>query len=154
MRTKRKTPIPPAITAFWDASALVPLCCFQSQTSGARYAARTYATKVTWWSTPVEMVSAFNRLAREGLLTPEGKQQAITRLAYLRRTWSEVHPTDELRDIAERLLNVHKLRAADGLQLSAALVWCSHLPRSRHFIAADGTLAAAAAAEGFTVIRM
>lgn len=115
---------------------------------------RLYARKVVWWATPVEIVSSFNRLQREGDLTAEGKQQAMRRLAHLRRTWSEVQSSDEVRDAAERLLNVHKLRAADGLQLSAALLWCSHRPRGRHFIAADGVLARAAEVEGFVVIRL
>jgi predicted nucleic acid-binding protein len=102
----------------------------------------------------VEAVSSFNRLQRENNLTNEGKQQALTRLGYLRRKWNEIEPADEVRNTAERLLNIHRLRAADALQLAAALVWCKHQPRGRHFIGADGDLATAAEAEGFTVIRL
>jgi predicted nucleic acid-binding protein len=152
MKDKRKGPAP--LTAFWDTSAIVPLCCFQSRTAGAGRAARTYARQVAWWATAVEAVSAFNRLWREKNLTLEGKQQALRRLGYLRRRWNEIQPTDEVRDVAERLLSVHKLRAADALQLSAALIWCSHRPRGRSFIAADGDLSDAAEAEGFTVFRL
>jgi hypothetical protein len=102
----------------------------------------------------VEVVSSFSRLRREELLTQEGRQQALIRLDYLRSRWTEVQPTSEVREIAERLLNVHKLRAADALPLAAALIWCSHRPRGRHFIGADGDLADAAEAEGFTVMRL
>ena len=116
--------------------------------------ARHYARQVTWWAAPVEAVSSFCRLRRENNLTQDGKQQALNRLAYLRSRWTEVQPTNEVRETAERLLNVHKLRAADALQLSAALVWCSHHPRGRHFIGSEGDLASAAEAEGFTVIRL
>ena len=144
----------PILTAFWDTSAIVPLCCFQSQTAEADKTARVYARQVTWWVTPVEVVSSFNRLRREENLTEEGKQQALNRLAYLRTRWTEVQPGVEVRQTAERLLNVHKLRAADSLQLSAALVWCSHRPRGRHFIGSDGALADAAEVEGFTVILL
>lgn len=133
---------------------MVPLCCFQSQTAEARRTARLYPRQVIWWATPVEVVSSVNRLRREEKLTQEGKQQALSRLAYLRSRWSEMLPTSEVRDLAERLLNIHKLRAADALQLSAALVWCSHRPRDRHFIGGDGDLANAAEAQGFTVIRL
>ena len=99
-------------------------------------------------------MSAFNRLHREKSLTDEGRQQALNRLAYLRQRWSEIQPSDEIRDTAERLLNIHKLRAADALQLSAALVWCNHRSRGCHFIGGDGELADAAEAEGFRVIHL
>ena len=153
-RPRRKRVAKTELTAFWDTSAIVPLCCFQAQTTEAAKAVRIYARQVTWWATPVEVVSSFNRLRREENLTEEGKQQALNRLAYLRSRWTEVQPTSEVRQTAERLLNVHKLRAADSLQLSAALVWCSHRPRGRHFIGSDGDLAKAAEVEGFTVVRV
>jgi hypothetical protein len=78
----------------------------------------------------------------------------MTRLAYLRRRWSEVQPSDEVRDEAERLLGIHVLRAADALQLSAALVWCGRKAHGRHFVAGDGDLSRAAEAEGFSVVRL
>ena len=43
------------------------------------------------------------------------------------------------------------LRAADALQLAAALVWAKQLPRKRLFVCFDGRLAEAAGKEGFTV---
>ena len=153
-KPKQKRAAKPPVTAFWDTSAIVPLCCFQSKTSEARRTARLYARQVTWWATSVEVVSSLNRLRREEKLTQEGKQQALNRLAYLRSRWTEVQPINEVRETAERLLNVHKLRAADALQLSASLIWCSHRPQGRHFIGSDGELANAAEAEGFTVIRL
>ena len=113
-----------------------------------------YARQVTWWATAVEAVSSFNRLLREQALTAAGRQQALTRLAYLRQRWNEVQPSDEVRNEAERLLGVHKLRAGDALQLSAALVWCGQKAHGRPFIGADGDLARAAEAEGFTVILL
>src|SRR5947199_10118911 len=114
MKSKAKPPT--RVTAFWDTSGIVPLCCFQSPTADATETARVYARKVVWWTTGVEAVSAFNRLYREKNLTAEGKQQALHRLAYLRLRWSEIQPTDEVRDTADRLLGVHKLRAADAQQ--------------------------------------
>lgn len=153
-KPKQKRTAKPPVTAFWDTSGIVPLCCFQSQSAEAAKTARVYARQVTWWATPVEVVSSFSRLVREENLTLEGKHQALTRLAYLRSRWTEVQPTNEVRETAERLLNLHKLRAADAMQLSAALVWCSHRPRGRHFIGGDGDLSDAAEAEGFGVIRL
>lgn len=153
--TKRRSSAAAALlAAFWDTSGIVPLCCFQSQTAKARQAARTYAQQVVWWATAVEVISSFNRLVRERHLTNQESKQAFARLDHLRRRWNEVQPTEEARDRAERLLGTHKLRAADALQLSAALVWCANRPRGRHFIGSDGDLSDAAEADGFTVIRL
>lgn len=154
MKTKARRKSQPSVTAFWDTSALVPLCCFQTQTAQARQAARIYGRQVVWWGTVVEAVSSLNRLSREGTLTVDGSRQAFARLDYMRSRWNEVQPTEEVRERAERLLRIHKLRAADALQLAAALVWCNDRPRDRPLICGDGNLLEAAAAEGFTIIRL
>lgn len=144
----------PALTSFWDTSALVPLCCFQPQSAQARQVARTYNRHVVWWGTAIEAVSSLNRLTREGTLNAKESRQAFARLDYLRDRWNEVQPVEEVRDRAERLLRIHKVRAADALQLAAALLWCGDRPQTRALIAADGNLSNAATAEGFTVIRL
>jgi predicted nucleic acid-binding protein len=146
MKTKAKRKAAPSTTAFWDTSALVPLCCFQPQSAKAR--------QVVWWGTVIEAVSSLNRLTREGTLSVEENRQAFARLDYLRSRWNEVQPTEEVRERAERLLRIHKLRAADALQLAAALVWCEDRPRGRALIGDDGHLSEAAHAEGFTIIRL
>jgi predicted nucleic acid-binding protein len=154
MKTKNAGKRGPAITAFWDTSALVPLCCFQPQSARARQATRTYSRQVVWWGTVIEAVSSLNRLTRDGKLDVKESSQAFARLDYLRARWNEVQPTEEVRNRAERLLRIHKLRAADALQLAAALVWCGDRPAGRVLIGADGNLSEAAAAESFTVIRL
>ena len=154
MKTKRGGKPRAVMTAFWDTSALVPLCCFQPQSAQARQVARTYSRQVVWWGTVIEAVSSLNRLIREGTLNPKESGQAFARLDYLRGRWNEVQPTEEVRDRAERLLRIHKLRAADALQLAAALVWCGDRPQGRTLIGADSYLSEAAGAEGFTVVRL
>lgn len=154
MRTKGGRKPRPPMTAFWDTSAIVPLCCFQPQSAQARQVVRTYSRQVVWWGTVIEAVSSLNRLTREGTLKQKESRQAFARLDYLRDRWNEVQPTQEVRDRAERLLRIHKLRAADALQLAAALVWCEDRPRARALIGADGNLSEAAGAEGFTVISL
>ncbi len=57
-----------------------------------------------------------------------------------------------LRERALRLLSSHHLRAADSLQLAAALVWAREQPRGRVFISLDSRLGEAARREGFTVL--
>jgi hypothetical protein len=153
VKTKRKQRSEP-LTAFWDASGIVPLCCRQARTTQARQTARIYGRQVVWWATSVEPISAFNRLLREGEMSEEENCQSLERLNYLRHRWSEIQPTEEVRNLAERLLGAHRLRAGDALQLAAALVWCSQNPRGRCFIGADGHLSHAAQAEGFSVIHL
>lgn len=152
IKDKRKPQL--ALTAFWDTSALVPLCCFQPQSAQARQVARTYSRQVVWWGTIIEAVSSLNRLTRENALTVAESRQAFARLDYLRSRWNEVQPTEEVRERAERLLRIHRLRAADALQLAAALIWCDDRPRGRALIGADGNLSEAAGAEGFTIIHL
>lgn len=143
-----------ALSAFWDTSGVVALCCVQKQSSQAKQAARVYARQVVWWGTSVEAISALNRLIREGYLTANEIPQAFAKLDYLRRRWVEIEPASEVRNQAERLLGIYKLRAGDALQLAAALVWSRGYPRGRYFIGSDNALSIAAEAEGFDVVRV
>ena len=101
--------------------------------------------------TPVETTSAFARLARAGELDQHQFQMAMTRLAALREMWIEVQPSEGLRKLAEDLIQRHPLRAADALQLAAAMIWSRRHPRKRAFVCLDGDLAGAAGTEGFAV---
>jgi hypothetical protein len=46
------------------------------------------------------------------------------------------------------------LRAADSLQLGAALVWCRQKPAQRRFLSGDQKLCEAASAVGFAVVKL
>jgi predicted nucleic acid-binding protein len=109
---------------------------------------------VVWWAAPVEVCSSFARLARMGQLTPSGRVQAQVILDRLRSQWREIAPSPSLRDQAERLLDRFPLKAADALQLAAALAWTSGRPRSRAFISGDAQLLDAAAQLGFRAIQL
>jgi predicted nucleic acid-binding protein len=140
-------------SAFWDTSALVPLCVSQQATAAASQLAREQEM-VVWWATPVEARSAFARLARMQNLTASEFMQAQTRLERLRRAWREIQPTDALRAIAESLLDRYQLCAADSLQLAAACTWALNRPRDRRFISADRQLLEAARQTGFRAIEL
>jgi len=58
-------------------------------------------------------------------------------------------PTEQVRELAERVLLSHALSSADGLQLAAALAWCDERPRRRAFICGDKKLSKAAENLGF-----
>lgn len=138
--------------AFWDTSALVPLCCLQPQTQAARQAFRLFPGMTVWWATTVECVSALRRLERDLELTVQETQQSLHELDKYRQRWSEIAPQEELKVTAERLLRIHPLRAADSLQLAAAMIWCNRHPRGKAFVCSDEKLLEAAEEEGFNIV--
>ena len=138
--------------AFWDTSAIVALCVHQPAGGRIRGLLAEHRRLVVWWATPVEVRSALARLVRKESITQAGMSQALDRLAALRRSWSEVVPTDKVRNLADDFPERHALRAADALQLAAALVWCREKPRKRVFVCLDERLAAAAENTGFQVV--
>ncbi len=137
---------------FWDSSALLPLLVREPTSSKMEGILQRDPEVVLWWATPVECVSALARLHREGDLTPSDLQKARDLLDSLRARCFEVQPIEEVRARAERLLAVHRLRAADSLQLAAALVWCRDHPRGVNFVSLDDRLRLAAALEGLLVM--
>jgi len=59
--------------------------------------------------------------------------------------------TDSIANDACLLLERYPLRAADALQLAAALEACDHKPQSFVFVTADQRLADAARKTGFSI---
>jgi hypothetical protein len=60
-----------------------------------------------------------------------------------------VQPSDALRSRAAQLVDLLDLRAADALQLAAALVWCEGQAQGQVFVSADQRLRDAAIISGF-----
>jgi len=143
-----------APAAFWDTSGIIPLCCQQPQSARARQALRAHSEIIVWWATPVEAISAFCRLHRQGLFSTPQLKQSEAAIEYLRQRWHEIQPLIELQQEAERILHLHALRAADALQLAAALIWCHQRPRGHHFISADSHLLRAADRESFAILDL
>jgi len=137
---------------FWDASAVIPLCLKEPRTALVKRIAEKDPSLVAWWATPIECYSAFARLRREGILTKEGERRARQIISSMAAEWSEIQPGNRLREGAARGLLLHPLRAADSLQISAALVWTNDRPSGRHFVCLDLRLREAAHREGFTVL--
>jgi hypothetical protein len=149
----RRTKSAPA-PAFWDTSALLLLICQQPKSQRARATQRSYQAINVWWGTRVECHSALRRLIREGNLSGKEENQAFLSLERLSAQWVEIQPSEEARQLAERLLKLHPLRAADALQLSAALIWCNRHPYGKTFIGDDTRLLEAAEIEGFNIVRI
>ena len=137
---------------FWDSSALVPLLVAERR-SGELTAALTSDREVTvWWATPVECLSAIYRYHKESPLPQAALALAIERMRALVEDADTVAPTDQVRRRAGRLVATHSLRAADALQLAAALVWCEEQPSGETLVTLDERLRGAASREGFSVM--
>jgi hypothetical protein len=139
------------VVRFWDSSALVPLCLEQPLSARARTLYQTDPEQVVWWGSAIECASAVARLHREGGLTDGDELAARGLLTSLRASWFEMQPGDVIREQALRLLRVHPLRAADALQLAAALEWAG-APVTGGFVTFDARLAAAARREGLAAM--
>jgi hypothetical protein len=106
---------------------------------------------VLWTLTPVEVVSALRRLAREEVLDEHAVQRAEVRLHELVGACHVVFDVEPVKALATRLLRLHPLRAFDALQLGAALHWSEQHPQGRTLHTLDQRLAIAARREGFLV---
>ncbi len=138
---------------FWDASAIVPLLVAEPQTRGLLDLLAPDPLMLVWWGTPVECTSAVARREREGALPARDAARALDRLRSIADEWQEVLPSGPVRSTAQRLLRVHPLRAADALQLAAAIVGAEHEPASLEVVCLDERLAEAAHREGFPVVQ-
>ena len=138
---------------FWDTSALVPLLLRESTSAAAASAFAADRDMTVWWFTPVECLSAIVRAERDGRIAGSAVADAVAGLRLLRSGWLEMDATARLRDVAERLVRTHPLRAADAFQLAAATVAAEDRPTSLPFVTLDDRLGLAAEREGFPVVR-
>ena len=137
---------------FWDTSAIVPLLVEERATALVRAALKPADAMVVWWGTPLEALSSLARREREGGLTRPAVQLARRRLIALSEAWHELVPTAIVREHADNLLLRHPLRAADALQLGAALTLAQGRPRGHRFATLDQRLSDAARGEGFDLV--
>jgi len=136
---------------FWDSSALVPLLFAEPHSAALTPLVGEDKELTIWWATPLECQSAMQRRHREAPLSAPALTRATERLRALVELADTVAPTDEVRRRAARLVAVHPLRAADALQLAAALLWCEEQPHNEVFVSLDARLRDAARNEGFDV---
>jgi predicted nucleic acid-binding protein len=137
---------------FWDSSALIPLVLPEPRSSALTRTVAADREVTVWWGTPVECLSATYRRHRETGLPPSVLAGALRRLSAVMEDADTVAPTDDVRQRAGRLVAAHPLRAADALQLAAALAWCEEQPSGEAFVCLDERLREAARREGFTVL--
>jgi predicted nucleic acid-binding protein len=136
---------------FWDSSAVAPLLVSEHATGDLLDAYAADPSLVVWWGTEIECVSAISRRERMAE-SAEDTSAALDRLDELRAEWDEIEPTESIRRTARRLLRTHPLRAADALQLAAALNAAGDDPASLDVVTLDYRLIDAARREGFRVL--
>ena len=105
-----------------------------------------------WWGAPLEWWEALLSAQRRQTISAADLQRAREVLDHLRVRGFEVQPTEDLRSRALRLLSVHPLKAADALELAAALIWCRERTQGAGFVSLHPPLRLAAAMEGFRVL--
>jgi predicted nucleic acid-binding protein len=137
---------------FWDASAVLPLLADEPTRPRMLQLLDEDPQALIWWGTPVEIASALARRERDKLLSASEFTAALGTAHRLTESWQEIVPSDAIRRTAERLLRMHPLRAADSLQLAAALIAADHEPSTIDFVCLDSRLIAAAQREGFKVL--
>lgn len=137
---------------FWDASAIIPLCIDEPQSKAVKVILKKDNSMAVWWGSIVECHSAIARLRRDKIIKNSEEDQARHILAILTNAWTEIEPSRDIRDMASRLMLLHPLRAADSLQLAAALVWAGKTPKGHGFVCLDNRLRDAARKEGFLLM--
>lgn len=137
---------------FWDSSALVPLVVQQPASPEVERWIAEDAAVVVWTLTSVELVSAVQRLAREGALAERAAREAEEIARDLVARAHVVTDVERVKATATRLLRVHALRAADALQLAAALTWEGEDTGGACLLTFDQRLGDAARREGFRVL--
>jgi uncharacterized protein len=137
---------------FWDSSALIPLLIREASSPQVRALLANDSRIVASVITEIEIQSALWRRRHHGELSSDQHWQAEEAFLRMSESWSEIDDILTARKIALDLITRHTLRAADALQLAAALIACDGKPAALPFVTLDRDLIAAARAEGFTVL--
>lgn len=137
---------------FWDSSAILPLLVEEPTSKGIRKIFDEDDEVAIWWGSDVECISALARKEREAKLTPAQFALAEKNLNDFIENSIIITPSSELKKFARRLLRTHALRAADALQLAAAMVLAGDDVSELTMITFDERLKVSAQREGIQSI--
>jgi len=137
---------------FWDSSALVAIAVDEKATRSVRDLSREDPELMVWILSEVEITSALWRRRRANELKEIVRADAQRQMDLTLSNAVTVADVPAVVRRARRLLASHTLRAADAMQLAAALLACEDEPSRLPFVTIDDRLADAAAREGFTVV--
>lgn len=134
---------------FWDTSAIIPILVEEQGSEIVDKIFSADSEMIVWWGTSIECVSAISRLERENKLSSDEQGVIIARLNNLRQYWREIQATPLVKQLAERILQVHPLRSQDAQQLAACLI--ANQDTQIEFVTLDQRLAVAARKEGLSL---
>ena len=95
----------PDSAAFFDTSAMVPLCVSQPSSQKARQEYRRFTRQLVAWTASIEAAGAIYRAVRLGALSESNAKRALSRLAQLEKRWTEMVPSDQVRHSATKKVN-------------------------------------------------
>lgn len=137
---------------FWDSSALIARFIDEPQSALAREWHREDPAVTVWVMSRVEIASAIARRRRDRPALANFFDRVSQDILRASEDWLAIADVLAVRDHAERIVRSHPLRAADALQLGAAIVAAEAEPASLEFATLDRRLADAAAREGFQIL--
>ena len=137
---------------FWDTSALLPLLIKEASSSTMKKLYEESSEVIVWWGTEIECISALARREREESVSITECFDAGKRLQEILSYVAEVGPSLEIKRIAKRLLKTHPLRAADALQLAAAISVAGENLSDLTMVTLDNRLKHCAEREGLQVV--
>jgi hypothetical protein len=135
---------------FWDTSALIPLFVSEPGSARTRRWIDEDSHVIVWALTRLELLAELARRRRERAspALAAARREALARA----EEWTVVTALDVVRRHAERLVEIHPLRAGDAAQLAATLVAARGATASLPFVTFDDRQAAAVVVEGFPVL--
>jgi predicted nucleic acid-binding protein len=136
---------------FWDSSAILPLLVLEQQSDYCVESFSQDGNVLVWTMTKIEVFSALCRRLRDRSLRQGSFDVAVHRMQDFFEAVYEIVGIARVKDRALRLLRVHPLRAADSLQLAAALVATEENTGRLPIMCFDERLTTAARLEGFEV---
>jgi predicted nucleic acid-binding protein len=131
---------------------LIPLLVREEGTELVASWLRDDPEVVLWGLTRLEIVSAVERRAREGLLVAAQRAALLKKAQRLTEAAHEVSDLPAVRGRAIALMARHPLRAADAAQLGAAMLVADPDPSRLTMVVLDRRLAQAAVREGLEVL--
>jgi uncharacterized protein len=138
---------------FWDSSAVVPLLVHEAATPFFRSVYARDPLMTVWWGTAIECASALARYERDPRIAAnKAIADGFRRLNDAAAHWNEIAASASVKEAALVLLRRHALRAADALQLAAAVIAREEKGAAWEFVCADTHLLQAAIREGFEVL--
>ncbi len=135
----------------WDSSAIVPLLILERETEQCIKAFKSDSDVIVWTMSKVEVFSALCRRFRQNGINEGVFDSAKKRIDGFFDAAFEIVSVPKVKERALRLLQIHSLKAADALQLAAALIVTQEVPAKLTFMSFDEQLNIAAKREGFII---